>query len=92
MLSESGCYERIVHVSVLHYYTYISCFFFFFFQAVDRIRSLVRSRGLGDLYKGQPRAPPRRRGPALPAGRPCPERRWRESPPAVIQCLSLIHI
>ncbi len=25
----------------------------FFFQAEDGIRSLVRSRGLGDVYKGQ---------------------------------------
>ncbi len=25
----------------------------FFFQAEDGIRDLVRSRGLGDLYKGQ---------------------------------------
>ncbi len=27
--------------------------FFFFFQAEDGIRDLVRSRGLGDMYKGQ---------------------------------------
>ena len=27
--------------------------FFFFFQAEDGIRSLVRSRGLGDVYKRQ---------------------------------------
>ncbi len=27
-------------------------FFFFFFQAEDGIRNLVRSRGLGDVYKG----------------------------------------
>ena len=30
----------------------ISCFFFF--QAEDGIRDLVRSRGLGDVYKRQP--------------------------------------
>ena len=35
------------------------CFFFFFivfvfFQAEDGIRDLVRSRGLGDVYKRQP--------------------------------------
>ena len=29
-------------------------FFFFFFQAEDGIRDLVRSRGLGDVYKRQP--------------------------------------
>ena len=30
--------------------------FFFFFQAEDGIRDLVRSRGLGDVYKRQPGA------------------------------------
>ena len=30
---------------------------FFFFQAEDGIRDLVRSRGLGDVYKRQGRAP-----------------------------------
>ena len=29
------------------------CVFFFFFQAEDGIRDLVRSRGLGDVYKRQ---------------------------------------
>ena len=29
------------------------CEFFFFFQAEDGIRDLVRSRGLGDVYKRQ---------------------------------------
>ena len=29
--------------------------FFFFFQAEDGIRDLVRSRGLGDVYKRQVR-------------------------------------
>ena len=32
---------------------WISCAFFFFFQAEDGIRDLVRSRGLGDVYKRQ---------------------------------------
>ena len=31
----------------------IRCRFFFFFQAEDGIRDLVRSRGLGDVYKRQ---------------------------------------
>ena len=31
----------------------IDCFFIFFFQAEDGIRDLVRSRGLGDVYKRQ---------------------------------------
>ena len=30
------------------------CLFVFFFQAEDGIRDLVRSRGLGDVYKRQP--------------------------------------
>ena len=29
------------------------CYVFFFFQAEDGIRDLVRSRGLGDVYKRQ---------------------------------------
>ena len=29
------------------------CFFFFFFQPEDGIRDLVRSRGLGEVYKRQ---------------------------------------
>ena len=33
----------------------------FFFQAEDGIRDLVRSRGLGDVYKRQGRGRPRRR-------------------------------
>ena len=33
---------------------FVFCFFFFvFFQAEDGIRDLVRSRGLGDVYKRQ---------------------------------------
>ena len=32
------------------------CFFVFCFQAEDGIRYLVRSRGLGDVYKRQVRA------------------------------------
>ena len=31
----------------------LSVFIFFFFQAEDGIRDLVRSRGLGDVYKRQ---------------------------------------
>ena len=33
-------------------------FFFFFFQAEDGIRDLVRSRGLGDVYKRQDQGQP----------------------------------
>ena len=38
---------------VLCYIVYCSCCGFFF-QAEDGIRDLVRSRGLGDVYKRQP--------------------------------------
>ena len=31
----------------------VLCFSFFLFQAEDGIRDLVRSRGLGDVYKRQ---------------------------------------
>eukprot|EP00831_Metopus_contortus_P033601 TRINITY_DN2691_c0_g1_i4.p2 TRINITY_DN2691_c0_g1~~TRINITY_DN2691_c0_g1_i4.p2 ORF type:complete len:106 (+),score=37.53 TRINITY_DN2691_c0_g1_i4:77-394(+) len=31
------------------------CCFFFFFQAEDGIRDVERSRGLGDVYKRQPK-------------------------------------
>ena len=34
-------------------YVFLSMFYFFFFQAEDGIRDLVRSRGLGDVYKRQ---------------------------------------
>ena len=41
------------------FYVFVVCvfvcvlYFFFFFQAEDGIRDLVRSRGLGDVYKRQ---------------------------------------
>ena len=47
----------LYHVSVL-LWQWLSIFSCFFFQAEDGIRDLVRSRGLGDVYKRQvvPRA------------------------------------
>ena len=42
------CHVVIFVVCVSVYYIYI-----FFFQAEDGIRDLVRSRGLGDVYKRQ---------------------------------------
>ena len=39
--------------------THIGVRFCFFFQAEDGIRDLVRSRGLGDVYKRQPQVRPR---------------------------------
>ena len=40
-----------VHTSVC--FLFFSLFCFFFFQSEDGIRDLVRSRGLGDVYKRQ---------------------------------------
>ena len=49
---------------------------FFFFQAEDGIRDLVRSRGLGDVYKRQSKFLPRRTTSAAnsPWSRPRPPR------------------
>ena len=64
----------------------------FFFQAEDGIRDLVRSRGLGDVYKRQIPLRARKRAVALPAA---------AAAAAAVQCagaarggagLSLIHI
>ena len=46
-------------IAVLHrvfsfFFIVFSFICFFFFQAEDGIRDLVRSRGLGDVYKRQP--------------------------------------
>ena len=43
-------YMRLMIIGM--YGKYCICFFFFF-QAEDGIRDLVRSRGLGDVYKRQ---------------------------------------
>ena len=48
------CFSLSVYFAVIALLLY-SCFFFF--QAEDGIRDLVRSRGLGDVYKRQ-RFPP----------------------------------
>ena len=75
-----------------YYYSSLDIFFFFFFQAEDGIRDLVRSRGLGDVYKRQPPHPVDR-AQQEPVG---DIRRRRRPPgqPAVQQVfrLSLIHI
>ncbi len=42
------CVLFVVVVFVLLFF-----FFFFFFKAEDGIRDLVRSRGLGNVYRGQ---------------------------------------
>ena len=65
----------------------------FFFQAEDGIRDLVRSRGLGDVYKRQRPSGVHRPGLAVRL------RRWRarrelrrRRPGGPMQRLSLIHI
>ena len=53
----SACWSRCLCSSIdFHVNDVVFCFFFFiflFFQAEDGIRDLVRSRGLGDVYKRQ---------------------------------------
>ena len=44
------------------------CRWFFFFQAEDGIRDLVRSRGLGDVYKRQDRGSQRGKDVAVRMG------------------------
>ena len=41
-------------LDILFYIVRYRCLVVFFFQAEDGIRDLVRSRGLGDVYKRQP--------------------------------------
>ena len=45
------CHVMLVLIIVVH--VRIMCASLFFFQAEDGIRDLVRSRGLGDVYKRQ---------------------------------------
>ena len=52
ILSGSGCVLWLF-LSYICYLLRFLFFFFFFFQAEDGIRDLVRSRGLGDVYKRQ---------------------------------------
>ena len=72
LLVSHCCYSRYNH-GLLDVCIYVDSVLrqssiFFFFQAEDGIRDLVRSRGLGDVYKRQPqemrrlqRLPPIRR-------------------------------
>ena len=48
MLCDRVCFFRVLMLRLR--------IVFFFFQAEDGIRDLVRSRGLGDVYKRQTRA------------------------------------
>ena len=51
-LGERLC-SSVLSVECIQDRLHIVDFFFFFFQAEDGIRDLVRSRGLGDVYKRQ---------------------------------------
>ena len=65
----------------------------FFFQAEDGIRYLVRSRGLGDVYKRQgTNRHTAARGRLSALGRPRGDMPGRVRPHDILQNLSLIHI
>ena len=52
--SDSGGYVSVLLCLFFFFFCFFCGFFvFFFFQAEDGIRDLVRSRGLGDVYKRQ---------------------------------------
>ena len=51
--------RSVYYASRVVYVLLSLCCVFFFFQAEDGIRDLVRSRGLGDVYKRQGEAQPR---------------------------------
>ena len=55
-------YSRLLFFSIIGFYCCIRVLLWivFFFQAEDGIRDLVRSRGLGDVYKRQPPLSPLR--------------------------------
>ena len=69
-----------------------SCPMFFFFQAEDGIRDLVRSRGLGDVYKRQRHERSARQGEPMLAE--CGTRRYQSlhMEHTTPSQLSLIHI
>ena len=84
-----------VHVGIYHCVCSVDgskCCGFFFFQAEDGIRDLVRSRGLGDVYKRQgpsrETGSRRRRASAATAGLRTGVRSYRPG----VRRLSLIHI
>ena len=65
---------------------------FFFFQAEDGIRDLVRSRGLGDVYKRQPDDPDEDDAKVAVAGRRTDQPRDDCQHEEEQRDLSLIHI
>ena len=64
----------------------------FFFQAEDGIRDLVRSRGLGDVYKRQPEATVADTTTILGLHKPALEREYGITVNDKALGLSLIHI
>ena len=51
---DSQCLNTaLVFFFFVFFFLFFLCLFFVFFQAEDGIRDLVRSRGLGDVYKRQ---------------------------------------
>ena len=78
---EIGC--RVISMDV----------FIFFFQAEDGIRDLVRSRGLGDVYKRQADTRNDSQTASVPRTDHCASTRGvRSQGGAAVECLSLIHI
>ena len=65
---------------------------FFFFQAEDGIRDLVRSRGLGDVYKRQLGKSLALECPMTPSAAPASSMSAKPSPAGSGRLLSLIHI
>ena len=55
---------------LLCFFFFFYLLFFFFFQAEDGIRDLVRSRGLGDVYKRQGQLIPPHQLPQIPRQSP----------------------
>ena len=53
-----SCDVYVLMVFVHSSFVFMFVIIFFFFQAEDGIRDLVRSRGLGDVYKRQATSSP----------------------------------
>ena len=68
------------------------CYVLFFFQAEDGIRDLVRSRGLGDVYKRQLESIPYKQAPRLKVKLPKRQKAEGYREPDHPFRLSLIHI
>ena len=65
---------------------------FFFFQAEDGIRDLVRSRGLGDVYKRQHGVGFLERVGSQPGAQMADDEVVRSQVERIVLALSLIHI